>query len=44
VPNQISVKAAHDMLAELFRWTTALQPLRSPSQATQPAAAAPVVA
>ncbi|MBD0257288.1 MAG: NAD(P)H-dependent oxidoreductase [Cytophagales bacterium] len=44
VPNPISEKAAHDMVAELFRWATALKPLRSPSPATQPAGAAPVVA
>jgi NAD(P)H-dependent FMN reductase len=44
VPNQISEKAAQDMLHELFRWATALKPLRSPKEATKPASLAPVVA
>ncbi|CAA9210930.1 MAG: hypothetical protein AVDCRST_MAG56-2364 [uncultured Cytophagales bacterium] len=38
VPNAVSGKAAHDMLSELLRWTTALQPLRSPQATTKPAA------
>jgi NAD(P)H-dependent FMN reductase len=44
VPNQTSVKAAHEMFHELVRWTTALKPLRSTSEATTPAGVTPVVA
>ncbi len=43
-PNPVSEKAAHDMLAELLRCTTALKPLRSPSEAPKSASLAPVVA
>ncbi len=36
VPNQTSVRAAHDMLHELARWVTVLEPLRSTNAETKP--------
>jgi NAD(P)H-dependent FMN reductase len=42
VPNPITEKAAHDMLDELLRWTTALKPLRSTKEATKLAGLAAV--
>ncbi len=43
-PDPVSEKAAHDMLAELLRCTTALKPLRNPGEAPRPASLAAAVA